>query len=235
MPEPEKTPEENQLWGGKTRNSPDESDASSTPHDWTPSHIDAPQRTWPCYPVPSVARATGVPRDSPAVDCRFRWGARNVRLLGTVRTLYTNTASLSSPFRCRELSWAGPAGRLTIVRRVSLIAYSSLRDKAGVPLVTAMFNQTVRRFICLPMGLPLASVDVASHRCRTSRWRHASLRCLGVGNRSAAAVGPGARHVSLQPWVRTQVSVVRNGNRYSCVMLLGRAPSACFTFEEQVS
>jgi hypothetical protein len=45
-----------------------------------------------------VARATGVPRDSPAVDCRFRWGARYVRLLGTVRTLYTNTPSLSSPF-----------------------------------------------------------------------------------------------------------------------------------------
>ena len=73
------------------RNSPDESDASSTPHDWTLGHIDAPQRTWPCYPVPSVARTTGVPRDSPAVDCRFRWGARYVRLLGTVRTPYTNT------------------------------------------------------------------------------------------------------------------------------------------------
>ena len=82
------------------RNSPDESDASSTPHDWTPSHIDAPQRTWPRHPVPSVARATGVPRDSPAVDCRFRWGACYVRLLGTVRTLYTNTPRLSSPL-CR--------------------------------------------------------------------------------------------------------------------------------------
>ena len=84
------------------RNSPDESDASSTPRDWMLGHIDAPQRTWPYYPVPSVARATGVPRDSPAVDDRFRWGARYVRLLGTVRTLYTNTRRLSSPFfRCR--------------------------------------------------------------------------------------------------------------------------------------
>jgi len=38
-------------------------------------HIDAPQRTWPRLPVPSAARSTGVPRDSPAVVCRFRWGA----------------------------------------------------------------------------------------------------------------------------------------------------------------
>jgi hypothetical protein len=104
MPEPGKSTEENQEWGGKTRNSPDESDESSTPHDWTLGHIDAPQRTWPCDPVPSVARATGVPRDSPAVDCRFRWGARYVRLLGTVRTLYTNTHSLSSPFASPEIA-----------------------------------------------------------------------------------------------------------------------------------
>ena len=99
LAEPKEPTEENQEWGRKTRNSPDESDASSTPHDWTPGHIDAPQRTWPCYPVPSVARATGVPRDSPAVDCRIRWGASFVRPLGTVRTLYTNTFTLSSPFR----------------------------------------------------------------------------------------------------------------------------------------
>ena len=135
------TIEENHERGGKTRNSPDESDASSTPHDWTLSHIDAPQRTWPCYPVPSVARATGVPRDSPAVDCHFRWGARYVRLLGTVRTLYTNTLSLSSPFVTGSRAGGWPMDRLTIVKWVSVIAYDSWRDRAGVPLVTAIFNQ----------------------------------------------------------------------------------------------
>lgn len=29
---------------------------------------------WPCAPVPSTARVAGAPRDSPATDCRFRWG-----------------------------------------------------------------------------------------------------------------------------------------------------------------
>ena len=34
---------------------------------------------------------------------------------------------------------------------------------------------------------------------------------------------------SPEPWARAQVSLeVRNRNRLSCVMLLGRAPSACF-------
>src|SRR3954449_6174488 len=96
---PSRKPGRNHRREGETRNSPDESDASSTPPDWTLGHIDAPQRTWPYYPVPSVVRATGVPRDSPAADNRFRWGARYVRLLGTVRTLYTNTCELSSPCR----------------------------------------------------------------------------------------------------------------------------------------
>jgi hypothetical protein len=114
--------EENQEWRGEARNSPDESNVSSTPPDWTLGHIDAPQRTWPRYPVPSVARATGVPRDSPAVDCRFRWGARYVRLLGTVRTLYTNTSGLSSPFRRRMWSRGSFPGRLMIGKGVSGIA-----------------------------------------------------------------------------------------------------------------
>src|SRR4051794_35665273 len=30
---------------------------------------------WSCLAVPSLARSTGVPRDSPAFGCRFRWGA----------------------------------------------------------------------------------------------------------------------------------------------------------------
>lgn len=82
------------------RNSPDEPDASVTPLDRVLGHIDAPQRIWPYYPVPSMARATGVPRDSPAAEVRFRWGAHYIRLLGTVRTLYTNTNGLSSLCRC---------------------------------------------------------------------------------------------------------------------------------------
>jgi hypothetical protein len=122
------------------RNSPDESDASSTPPDWMLSHVDAPQRTWPYYPVPSVARATGVPRDSPAVDDRFRWGARYVRLLGTVRTLYTNTVRLSTPNR-----WCGrrmaSTRRLMFLRGTSQIAYGCHGDSQRVPLVTAGFNQ----------------------------------------------------------------------------------------------
>ena len=32
-------------------------------------------------------------------------------------------------------------------------------------------TRTLRRFTCLPIGSPLASVGVVSWRCRTSRWR----------------------------------------------------------------
>jgi hypothetical protein len=122
------------------RNSPDESDASSTPRDWMLGHIDAPQRTWPYYPVPSVARATGVPRDSPAVDDRFRWGARYVRLLGTVRTLYTNTLWLSSPFRGHQTREERPR-HFMILKRVAAIACGREQDVASVPLVTGISNQ----------------------------------------------------------------------------------------------
>ena len=112
------------------RNSPDESDASSTPRDWMLGHIDAPQRTWPYYPVPSVARATGVPRDSPAVDDRFRWGARYVRLLGTVRTLYTNTEPLSTPCRLCQVRDSQPEtphdGEGTATDRLQLAARDAL-------------------------------------------------------------------------------------------------------------
>lgn len=151
------------------RNSPDESDASSTPRDWMLGHIDAPQRTWPYYPVPSVARATGVPRDSPAVDDRFRWGARYVRLLGTVRTLYTNTPRLSSPCR-RHWSREERAKHLMIVKGVTAIACGRERDLASAPFVTGFSNQAcrpVRRFTCLPRGSRLVTVGVALWRCRT--------------------------------------------------------------------
>src|SRR5215212_412149 len=128
------------MGGGETRNSPDESDASSTPRDWTLGHIDAPQRTWPRYPVPSVVRATGVPRDSPAADNRFRWGARYVRLLGTVRTLYTNTCELSSPYRRSRMREQHPRP-LTIMKGVPHITYIWHPYPTSLPFVTAVLSE----------------------------------------------------------------------------------------------
>jgi hypothetical protein len=226
---PLRTTGENHEWKGETRNSPDESDASSTPPDWTLGHIDAPQRTWPCYPVPSVARATGVPRDSPAVDCRFRWGARYVRLLGTVRTLYTNTRCLSSPGyrRLRGREEARAASRSSGEWRALLI--DGAESGAVCLLSQPSLTRTVRRFTCLPMGSPLGSVGVASWRCRTSRRWHAGMRCHGMGNHPAAAAAPASRAgVAGVTGPRPGFAEVRNRNRRSRVMLLGRAPSACF-------
>jgi hypothetical protein len=181
---PLRTTGENHEWRGETRNSPDESDASAIPHDWRLSHIDAPQRTWPCYPVPSVARSTGVPRDSPAVDCRFRWGARYVRLLGTVRTLYTNTRCLSSPGyrRLRGREEARAASRSSGEWRALLI--DGAESGAVCLLSQPSLTRTVRRFTCLPTGSRLARVEVASWCPGASRGRYAGMRCHGGGKRT---------------------------------------------------
>jgi len=100
------------------RNSPDESGENSTPHDWTLRHIDAPQRTWPRYPVPSLARTTGVPRDSPAVGCRFRWGAPlrpgSSGLYG--HSIRTPSACQASVWKSWSLQEAANRGWMTIGR-----------------------------------------------------------------------------------------------------------------------
>jgi hypothetical protein len=121
-----------------------------------------------------------------------------------------------------------------IVKSVSAFAYGSGEIGQMCILSQPFLTRTVRRFICLPMGSPLASVGAASWRCRTSRWRYAGMRCHGVGNQPAAAAAPASRAgVAAAVGLRPGFAKVRNRNRRSCVMLLGRAPSACF--EEQGS
>ena len=106
-------------------------------------------------------------------------------------------------------------------------------QKRQVCLLSQPFiTRTVRRFICLPRGALLVTVSVASWGCRTARRRYAGRRCHGAGIRPFAAVTLANRAgVAGAVGPRPGFTEMRNRNRRSCVMLLGRAPSACF--EEQ--
>jgi hypothetical protein len=143
--------------------------------------------------------------------------------------------SIRTPAVCQALFIADFAGgeEAPAASRTSRQGRSLLSDGAESGLMCLLsqplLTRTVSRFTCLPMGSALGSVEVASWRCRTSRRRHAGMRCHGMGNHPAAAAAPASRAgVAGVVGPCPGFAEVRNRNRRSRVMLLGRAPSACF-------
>src|SRR5215208_3681741 len=93
-------------------------------------------------------------------------------------------------------------------------------------------TRTVRRFTYLPTGSSLASVGLARWRCPTSRLRCVSHGALGWLTAAAVApVSPAGVAGAMGP--HPGFAEVRNRNRRLCVMLLGRAPSACSSEQDQ--
>lgn len=166
--------------------------------DWPPhdpprlgaGRIDAPQRTRPCCPVPSAARVTGVPRDSPAVGCRFRWGAGAATgLLGTVRTLYTNTRRLSSP--SRRLDRVG--GRRMLGRKAGqLWIYSSATRTWPNWTSTGASPQPGR-------DASISGICASGATCRRSTWAN-STRSSSSCARPTTRRGPTASSPRSSAW-----------------------------------
>jgi hypothetical protein len=175
-----------------------------------------------------VARTTGVPRDSPAADDR----SGGEPAMSGSSGLYGHF--IRTPNGCQAFSFGVESGN-TIQGASSFSSERGTSPTASAETVRLcllsqpILTRTVRRFTCLPRGSHLVTLGAASWRRYAVRGWHAGRRCRGVGNHSAAAAIPASRAgvagaAGPYPGFATQ----RNRNRRPCVMLLGRAPSACF-------
>ncbi len=174
-------------------------------------------RLWlarPAYPAirqPSIAVSGGEPDTS---------GSSGL-YVHSIRTLAACQAPFISDFAVGE--------EARVASRSSRECRALLSDGAESGVVCLLsqpfLTRTVRRFTCLPLGSPLGSVGVASWRCRTSRRRHAGMRCLGMGDHPAAAAG----QASPESWARAQVSLrceTGTGARASCSLEGLRRPAS---------
>ena len=194
-----------------------------TPLDWTRHHIDAPQRTWCCLPVPSAARATGVPRDSPAVVCRFWWGTppRPGPSGLYVHSIRTPCACQPSLLQTRTLLWPRLSRRPPDVWRpfVRFLACDCCQSPRSLGLIAFAA-------VCKPW-VDLVMVWSVPWRCRASpRLRRDAPHMTRYAVPAAASAPDGPE---LRRWNQTPAldsGRPRNRTAVSRVMLRGRAPSA---------